>query len=214
MTSQPILLAYRYVAEKFDIPLAIKKHENVSVLVTIVDSAVLTTMETMEGRRITKAIYNVRNNRQQYLRLEMPKGAEIWSASVSGRSVPPGKDEQGRILLPLERSEGASSGLAAFPVELVYVETLADAAKPPASGTLHIALPRASEPVTHMMVNLYLPKEGKYTKGWSGDPAIEGSLNVVKEFSKLTGARKPRRLTRRAPRWPCSRWPSSRRPPP
>ena len=188
MTSQPILLAYRYVAEKFDIPLAIKKHENVSVLVTIVNSAVLTTMETMEGRRITKAIYNVRNNRQQYLRLEMPKGAEIWSASVSGRSVPPGKDEQGRILLPLERSEGASSGLAAFPVELVYVETLADAAKPPASGTLHVELPRASEPVTHLMVNLYLPKEGKYTKGWSGDPAIEGSLNVVKEFSKLTGA--------------------------
>jgi hypothetical protein len=188
MTSQPILLAYRYVADKFDIPLAIKKHESVNVLVTIVDSAVLTTMETIDGRRITKAIYNVRNNRQQFLRLEMPKGAEIWSASVSGRAVPPGKDEQGRILLPLERSEGASSGLAAFPVELVYVETLADGAKPAASGVLHIDLPRASEPVQHMMVNLYLPKEGKYTRGWSGEPAIDGALTVVKEFSKLTGA--------------------------
>ena len=188
MTSQPILLAYRYVAEKFDIPLAIKRHENVSVLVTIVDSAVLTTMETMEGRRITKAIYNVRNNRQQFLRLAMPKGAEIWSASVSGRSVPPGKDEMGRILLPLERSEGASSGLAAFPVELVYVEKTADDGKVPASGTLHIEWPRASEPVTHLMVNLYLPKEGKYTKAWSSEPSIEGTLTVVKEFRKLMGA--------------------------
>jgi hypothetical protein len=187
MTSQPILLAYRYVADKFDIPLAIKKHENVSVLVTIVDSAVITTMETMEGRRITKAIYNVRNNRQQFLRLTLPKDAEIWSASVSGRSVPPGKDEQGRILLPLERSAGAVSGLAAFPVELVYVEKTGEAGKMPTSGTLHIELPRASEPVTHLMVNLYLPKEGKYTKGWGNEVTIEGSLTLVKEFRKLMG---------------------------
>ena len=71
------------MADTFDIPLAIKKHADVSVLVTIVDSAVVTTMQTIDGRRITKAIYNVRNNRQQFLRLTMPEGMEIWSASVS-----------------------------------------------------------------------------------------------------------------------------------
>jgi hypothetical protein len=187
MTNQPILLAYRYVADTFDIPLAIKKHQDVSVLVTIVDTAVITTMETMDGRRITKAIYNVRNNRQQFLRLALPKEAEIWSASVSGRAVQPGKDGD-RILIPLVRSEGASSGLTAFPVELVYVEKTAEAGKVPASGIAHIELPRASEPITHLMVNLYLPKEGKYTHGWGNEPWIEGSLTLVKEFRKLTGA--------------------------
>ena len=184
MTNQPILLAYRYVAEDFDIPLAIKKHEDVTVLVTIVDSAVSTTMQTLDGRRITKAIYNVRNNRNQFLRLTLPAGAEMWSASVSGRSVRPAKDEQGRILLPLVRSEGASSGLAAFPVEVVYVEK---GEVPPASGTLDIRLPRASEPITQLMVNLYLPKEAKYTKGWSNEPAIESPLTVVKAFRQLVG---------------------------
>jgi hypothetical protein len=189
MTSQPILLAFRYVAEKFDIPLAIKKHEDVSVLVTLVDSAVITTMQTVDGRRITKVIYNVRNNRQQFLRLAMPEGVDIWSASVSGKSIRPAKDEQKRILIPLVRSEGASSGLAAFPVEIVYVEKTADAAKKPdPAGLLHIELPRASEPVTHLMVNLYLPKEGKYTRPWSSEPWIEGPLTVVKEFRRLTGA--------------------------
>jgi len=188
MTGQPILLAYRYVADTFDIQLAIKKHEDVDVLVTIIDSAVVTTMQTLDGRRITKAVYNVRNNRKQFLRLTMPQGVEIWSASVSGKSIRPAKDEQDRVLVPLVRSEGAASGLSAFPVELVYVEKEADAAaKPAASGTLHIELPRAGEPVTHFMVNLYLPKEGKYTKAWSSDPAIEGPLTVVKEFRQLMG---------------------------
>ena len=188
MTSQPILLAYRYVADTFDIQLAIKKHEDVDVLVTIIDSAVVTTMQTLDGRRITKAVYNVRNNRKQFLRLVMPKGVEIWSASVSGKSIRPAKDDEDRVLIPLVRSEGAASGLSAFPVELVYVEKEADAAKkPPPRGTLHIELPRAAEPVTHFMVNLYLPKEGKYTKAWSSDAAIDGPLTVVKEFRQLVG---------------------------
>jgi len=188
MTGQPVLLAFRYVTEKFDIPLAIKKHEDVSVLVTLVDSGVITTMQTMDGRRITKVVYNVRNNRQQFLRLAMPEGVDIWSASVSGKSIRPAKDEQKRILIPLVRSEGASSGLASFPVEIVYVEKTADPAKKAEpAGTLRVELPRASEPVTHLMVNLYLPREGKYTRPWSSDPWIEGPLTVVKEFRRLMG---------------------------
>ena len=185
MTSQPILLAYRFVTDAFEIAMSVKKHEDVSVLVTIVDSAVLTTMQTLDGRRITKAIYNVRNNRQQFLRLAMPEGVEIWSASVSGRSIRPARDEQGRILVPLVRSQGASSGLAAFPVELVYVEK---GEQPPESGTLEIQLPRASEPITHVMVNLYLPKEGKYTRAWSDEPDVSGPLTPVKQFRRLVSA--------------------------
>jgi len=186
MTGQPILLAYRYVADQFDVPLAIKKHEDVDVLVTIVDSAIVTTMQTMDGRRITKVVYNVRNNRKQFLRLAMPPGVEIWSASVSGKSIRPARDDVDRILVPLVRSEGAASGLSAFPVEIVYVEKAEE--KPASSDTLHVELPRAAEPITHLMVNLYLPKEGKYTKGWGNEPAVSGPLTVVEEFRRLIGA--------------------------
>jgi len=71
----------------------------------------------------------------------------------------------------------------------VYVEKADDAAaKHAPSGTLHIELPGAAEPVTHFMVSLYLPKEGKYTKGWGNEPAIEGPLTVVKTFRQLMGA--------------------------
>ena len=69
----------------------------------------------------------------------------------------------------------------------MYVEKDDEAKQPASTGTLHIELPRAAEPVTHLMVNLYLPKPGKYTKGWGNEPAIDGPLTVVKEFRRLVG---------------------------
>jgi hypothetical protein len=180
MTSQPILLAFRYVAPEFKVGLVIAKHMDVDVLLTVVDRAHFTVMQTFDGRRITRAIYNVRNNRNQFLRLTMPKGSEIWSATVAGRATQPAKDAEGRVLLPLVRSEGRS-GMSAFPVEIVYAET---GTKPDARGrgTARIDLPSCSEPIMHMMVNLHVPEDGRYRD-------FEGSLRPVKNFTPVAGAR-------------------------
>ena len=188
MTNQPILLAFRYLGSKFTIPLTIKKHEEVGILVTIVDSAVYTAMQLADGRRITKGIFSVRNNRNQFLRLKMPAEAEIWSVSVSGSTVSPAKDEQGNVLIPLVRSSRGARELAAFPVDVVYVET---PKKPlPERGELHVDLPicTGNVPVMHVMYNYYVPREGRYTVGW-GESGFSGPLQVVKEFTSLaTGA--------------------------
>ena len=186
MTNQPILLAFRYLGEKFNIPLTIKKHAEVGVLVTIVDSGVFTAMQLADGRRITKVIYSVRNNRNQFLRLKMPEGSEIWSVSVSGNTVSPAKDEAGNVLVPLVRSSGGAQELAAFPVEMVYVET--PKAEVPERGQVHVELPVCAEPVVHVMYSYYVPAEGKYTVGW-GESGFSGPLQVVEEFTSLaTGA--------------------------
>ena len=107
MTNQPILLGFRYAGEKFSIPLTIKKHEAVSVLVTIVDTALLTGMQLNDGRRITRAVYSVRNNRNQFLRLKMPAAAgwklDIWSVAVGGRTVSPAKRRRFSIPSTLSR---------------------------------------------------------------------------------------------------------------
>ncbi|MDP6380037.1 MAG: hypothetical protein QF662_01725, partial [Phycisphaerae bacterium] len=182
MTSQPVLLAYRYIGQDFAIPLSILKHDDVAVLVTIIDSAAFTTMQLMDGRRMTKAIYTVRNNRNQFLRVKMPAGAEIWSVFVSGKSIRPAMDENGEVLIPLVRSSGAASGLAAFPVEVVYVETPKE--RPAESGKVRVDLPTCAEPIMHVMYNIYLPREGRYTAGW-GKKAFVGPLRVVEEFTSL-----------------------------
>ena len=178
MTSQPVLLAYRYVVPDFNVGLEIQKHADSDILLTILDRAHFTVMQTHDGKRITRAIYNVRNNRNQFLRLELPEGAELWSASVAGRSAQPTEDEQGRVLLPLIRSQGRG-GMSAFPVEIVYAE---EGTKPDdrGAGVARVGLPASSQPIMHLMVSLYLPTEGKYDR-------FDGTLRSVKQFTKVGG---------------------------
>jgi len=185
MTNQPILLGFRYVGEKIDIPLSISKHGEVSVLVTVADSVLFTGMQLSDGRRMTKATYSVRNNRRQFLRLAMPTGTEIWSVSVAGKAATPGKDAEGKVLIPLVRSKSGASELAAFPVTVVYVHTPGEGKTAPASGTLRVDLPVCEVPVMHVMYNLYLPAEGRYTRGW-GSSTFGGPVQVVEAFASMS----------------------------
>ncbi|HUV38125.1 MAG TPA: hypothetical protein VMY39_00855, partial [Planctomycetota bacterium] len=183
MTGQPILLAYRYVADTFTIPLNIRKHGELEVLVTVVDTASFTAMQLNDGRRMTRTIYKVRNNRNQFLRMRMPADAEIWSVSVSGRPASPAKDEAGNVLIPLVRSEASASELTSFPVELVYVETPKE--RPKASGSLHVELPTLQVPVMQVMVTCFLPAEGYYPP-IVYRTAFKGSLRPVDRFAMLS----------------------------
>ena len=181
LTSQPILLGYRYVTPDFEIDLDINRHPDVPVLLTIVDRAHYSVMHLYDGRRICKVLYTVRNNRNQFLRITMPETAEIWSPSVAGKPSQPGRDEEGRILLPLVRSSSGSG--AAFPVELVYVED----GRPPDSrgrGSVTVNLPTMDAPVTHLMVSLYVPQEGRYR-------GFDGTLRLVDDFTRMHGASGP-----------------------
>jgi hypothetical protein len=179
MTSQPILLAYRYSTSDFRVALDISKHKDVGVLLTIIDRAHFTVMQTLDGKRITRAVYNVKNNRNQFLRIKLPAEAELWSASVAGRTIQPASDEEGRMLLPLIRSQGMA-GMSAFPVELVYAEK----GTPPderGSGTARVDLPSSSEPIMYAMVSLYVPEQGKYDN-------FKGTLRKVEQFNAPTRA--------------------------
>lgn len=186
MTNQPTLLAFRYVGEKFAIPLTIKKHGEINVLLTIVDSGLFTGMQLSDGRRMTKALYSVRNNRNQFLRVKMPAGADIWSVSVSGNPVTPAKDEQGNVLIPLVRSAVGARELASFPVELVYVEAPDKAA--PANGKLRVDLPNLDCPAMQLMYNFYAPAEGDYTVAeglFSTRSGFSGTMHVVECFTAM-----------------------------
>ncbi len=172
MTTQPILLAYRYVDPEFEIGLNISKHAGVDVLMSIIDRASASVMQTLDGKRMTRVVYNVRNNRNQFLRLALPKDAELWSASVDGKPVQPAQDDEGRVLLPLSRSQGH---MPAFPVEIVYAEA-GDTPDAKGAGTAHIELPVCSEPIMHMTVSLHVPASGKYRN-------FEGPLRAVDAFT-------------------------------
>jgi hypothetical protein len=177
ITSQPVLLGYKYLGTDAQIPLSAAQHEDVDVLVTLLDETRARTMWTPEGRRLTSVKYRVRNNRRQFLRLTLPKAAELWSASVGGRAVQPAKSSTGQVMVPLVRSQAAGGELAAFEVEIVYVEAGA-APNSRGRGQFGAELPRPDAPSTYVAWTVYAPLDAHVRKF-----TVDGTLRKVKHLS-------------------------------
>ena len=177
ITGQPVLLGFKYLGADVSVPLSAWQHEDADVLVTLLDETRARTMWTREGRRLTSVKYRIRNNRRQFLRLALPKGAELWSASVGGRAVQPALAADKRVMIPLVRSQSAGGELAAFEVELVYVENGA----PPSEsgrGAFKAALPKADAPCTYVAWTVYAPDDAKIKR-----LSIDGNLRKVRYLS-------------------------------
>jgi hypothetical protein len=177
LTGQPILFGYKYIGSGPSISLNVAEHDEVDVLVTLVDQTVAKTMWTREGRRLTSVSYQVRNNRRQFLRLALPDNAELWSASVAGKAVQPVKAKDGRVMIPLVRSQQAGQNLSAFDVTAVYIES-GDATPKSGRGSFTAKLPTVDVPSTYVAWTVYSPDKTKIRR-WSYD----GSLQHVKNLS-------------------------------
>jgi hypothetical protein len=181
ITGQPVLLGFKYLGDEPGIPLTISDHDEVDVLVTLLDQASATTMFTAEGRRLTSVNYQVRNNRRQFLRLALPEDAELWSASVAGKSVQPAAGADGKLLIPLIRSQASQGALAAFGVEVVYVES-GDGPDPSGKGLFIGKLPKADAPTTYVDWTVYAPWEAKIN-----ERSKRGSLRPVDHLTQPLG---------------------------
>lgn len=174
-TDYPVLLAWKARGGEVHVPLEVKTHPDVDMLVTLIDTAMSDTLVTVDGRRMTHVRYAVRNNRNQFLRLHLPEGAEVWSASVAGRGVKVAKADDAAVLVPLVRSDASGGSLSAFLVELVYVEngqTLGN------SGNIRLEIPRADAPTSQLLWTVYFPDDGKIKKHSS-----DGTVREVPYFS-------------------------------
>jgi len=174
----PVLLGYKYLGDAARIPITVSEHEEVDVLVTLLDEVMGTTMFTEDGRRLTSVHYQVRNNRRQFLRVSLPEGAELWSASVAGSAVQPARSSDGRVLLPLIRSQASGGALASFGVEVVYVEG-GEAPSDSGRGTFAADLPTADAPSTWVGWTVYAPWDAKIVKN-----SFDGSLRHVDYLSQ------------------------------
>jgi hypothetical protein len=161
-TTNPILLAYKYVRtdQPFALELRITRHQEIDVQVAAIDSAFYETLFTADGLAVTRVRFEVRNSRRQFLRLQLPDGAEVWSAFVDGQPQKPA--------LASDNGTGTSDVLikmvnsaSAFPVELVY------ATRSPGMdhfGAIEAHLPRPDMIVTHSNWDVYVPSEPRYGK--------------------------------------------------
>lgn len=167
-TTNPILLAYKYVqAERpFQLALTITRHEEIDVQVAAIEAAQYSTLFTRDGLAVTTASLRVRNSRRQFLRLELPPDSEIWSVFSDGKAEKPAHADDGPGGSVLIKMINSASG---FPVEIVYATKVGSMGF---LGDLRMRLPRPDMVVTHTRWDVYLPPGPRYR-------APQSSLDVV-----------------------------------
>ena len=124
-----------------------------ALLTAIVDEARYHALLSREGNVLVQARYTVRNNQRSFVKIALPAGATLWSATQAGKPVRPGRSEDGGLLFPLEKAR-AGEEAPVFNIELLYLargDAWAD------KGRASLALPSLDMPVSKTGALLYYP---------------------------------------------------------
>jgi hypothetical protein len=109
--------AYRLVEPAFQLPLQLERHEAARLLPARVNNVTFTSVISDDGEMLTQVRLEMVPGDKRLLDLTLPKGARFWFAFVNQSGVWPWRDDQDRILIPLEQQ---SRGGKAIPLEVFY----------------------------------------------------------------------------------------------
>ena len=150
----PLQAAFRYNRRAVDAPkleLEWTQFPDANVLSAVAERAVVTTLTNVEGRSLTEVTLRVRNHAQQFIKVELPQGAQLLSSEVEGQSVKPMQGADGSRV-PLLR-QGLDSSRA-YTVSFVYLNNGARFAK---TGSYDMGLPKLDIPINVLTWELSLP---------------------------------------------------------
>jgi hypothetical protein len=121
----PSLVAFRFPPASGESPRALSldvaRYTPQAVLTANVEEAQYSALITPDGKMLVQSRFAVRNNQRNFLKLNLPSTAVLWSASVAGRPIRPGRAQDGSLLLPLEKTRTGEDA-AAFVVEISYLD--------------------------------------------------------------------------------------------
>ena len=156
-------LGFRYFdPRRRALELELVRHELESVLGALIRRLHIETVLNDQREAVHEAIFEIQNNREQYLELKLPEGMQIWSAFVRGAPTPSTtRQSDGAKLIELTKSESLDS---AFRVRLYLRQTLpgGDMGR---RGRIDLAPIRPLNiPVLRTTWKLYLPEDYRYIK--------------------------------------------------
>lgn len=131
----------------------IARYDQQAVLMANIEEARYDILLSADGKELVQARYAVRNNQRNFVKIALPPGASVWSATLGGKPARPGQSPDGSLLLPLEKSRGGED-TPAFVVELMYVT------KAPSwqdKGKQTVTLPALDLPISRTGVLFYYP---------------------------------------------------------
>lgn len=131
----------------------VARYDQQTVLMANVEEARYQVLMSADGKELVEARYAIRNNQRNFVKITLPAGATVWSASLAGRPVRPGQSPDGSLLLPLEKSRGGDDA-PAFAIEILY---LTKAGAWEEKGREHVSLPSLDLPISRTGLLLYYP---------------------------------------------------------
>jgi hypothetical protein len=151
----PSLVAFRFRsgdnAAPRSLTVDVARYAQQAVLMANVEEARYQVLMSNEGKTLVQARYAIRNNQRNFLKITLPQGASIWSATLAGRPVRPGQAPDGAVLLPLEKTR-AGEDAPVFAVEVFYL--MRDTAWTE-RGRARLTLPALDLPISRSGVLLY-----------------------------------------------------------
>jgi len=123
--TSPSLIAFRLLPtagqNARSLSLTVARYAPQAVLAANIDEAEYNALIAPDGKVLVQSRFAVRNNQRNFLKLNLPATAVLWSATVAGRPIRPGRGADGSLLLPLEKSRTGEEA-PAFVVELSYLD--------------------------------------------------------------------------------------------
>lgn len=171
----PSLIAYRLPPAEGksarSLSLDIARYTPQAVLTANIEEADYSALVTTDGKLLVQSRFAVRNNQRNFLKLNLPSGATLWSASVGGRPVRPGRAPDGSLLLPLQKNKSGDEA-PAFVVEVSYLDHTPEWTD---KGRLRLSLLAVDLPISKSHLVLHHPPLFRLT----APPGISGSFRVT-----------------------------------
>jgi hypothetical protein len=153
----PALLAFRIRSGETTTPrslhIDVARYTQQAVLLANVEEARYRVLFTKDGKVLVEARYAVRNNQRSFVKITLPPGATLWSASLSGQPVRPGSGPDASLLLPLAKARSGEDA-PEFAVEVAYFTPSAAWTD---KGHLKLSLPALDLPISRTGLQLYYP---------------------------------------------------------
>lgn len=153
----PSLIAFRLrPAEgksERSLSITVARYTPQTVLTANVEEARHNLLITQDGRVLIQSRLAVRNNQRNFLKVSLPSTAVLWSASLAGRPIRPGRAPDGSLLLPLEKTRSGEEA-PAFVVEIVYLDQVSTWSE---KGRTKISLATLDMPVSKSGVLIHHP---------------------------------------------------------
>jgi hypothetical protein len=173
-TSRPIMFAYKYQSPQFHVALSVVKHQQVSVLEAIVESAFYQVL-VVDTQSMHHLLLVLQNSRRQYLELRgVPTDAQIWSLMVNSVPAKPVRGKDGALMIPLLVGTGSDSneGAQRTSVEVAFTKQHSALGS---AGSKTLTPLKLDIPISKFLMEVQMPKEYEVE--------FNGTLQKVSSFS-------------------------------